>query len=153
MVDGIKWYLSFYPNGSKIARAGFPNVYLQLASLPATNLSVSIRHSQGLNGDYRMRNQRFANVLGIDKTGSGMTMKGTYSTTDLSGLNNLLVVAEIFTLDIYQNGHVIALNPHKNTQTQVLKVHSFGIKQFDWELEDMIMDCVKDTETGQMKYE
>ena len=63
IVGGIKWYLTFYPNGSKIARAGYPNVYLHLAALPEIDMKVNIRHSQGLNGDYKMRDAQFVTVF------------------------------------------------------------------------------------------
>ena len=40
----VKWYITFYPNGSKIERAGFPNVYLHIASLPSMDFTVNIRY-------------------------------------------------------------------------------------------------------------
>ena len=149
-VGGIKWYMTFYPNGSKIARAGYPNVYLHLAALPDTNISVNIRHSQGLNGDYKMRDAKFVTVFDIDRSSWGLIEESTYSTKDLSELNNFLCVAEIVMLDIYQNDEVIELN-EKDKNMGNMK--DLGIKQFEWKLDDVIMGCIRNGNMKGMKCE
>ena len=156
IVGGIKWYLTFYPNGSKIARAGYPNVYLHLAALPDTNIAANIRHSQGLNGDYKMRDAKFVTVFDIDRSSWGLIEESTYNTKDLYEFSNFLCVAELIMLDIYKNDKVIELkdkfeNKQEQQHIQILK--DLEIKMFEWELDDVIMECIKNGNLKEMKCE
>ena len=127
--NGIKWFMTFYANGSKMERKGCPNVYLHLAALPRCDIKINIRHSQGLNGDTLMRDARFYTVFDLDRSSWGLIEKSTYSTKDLMHLKSFLCVAEVTILDVYQQDDRVPLSQFE----QNAKNECFPLKRSDYE--------------------
>eukprot|EP01083_Nonionella_stella_P089036 248407_1 len=145
-IGGIKWYLTFYPNGSKIKRASYCNVYLHLAAVPRTSMKVSIRHSQGLQGDVQMRDARFMTVFDYDKDSWGLIERSTYTTIDLVKLNNFLCVAEIVMLDIYDNDEVFEWNDGVN-RDEIQIEDKLRVLEYEWRLDELMIGDMKKDES------
>ena len=87
---GLKWAISFYPNGSRITRGNQPNFFLYLASVPSVDCEVHIRMSSFF-GEYIDEN---VIRYDINSEGNGHTVRcGTVE--DLRKLNRFCFMKRI----------------------------------------------------------
>jgi len=143
-VHGVKWYMTFYPNGSKIERAGFPNVYLHIASLPTIDFVVNVRHSQGLQGDVHMRSAMFITMFDFERSSWGLIEQSTYTTDDMHNLNRFLCVAEMVMLDKLRGDELMEMG-----DDPTITMHEpVAEAVFEWNLSKMLLDKGLDIEMG-----
>eukprot|EP01084_Bolivina_argentea_P190032 326689_1 len=91
---GLKWYLTFCPNGSRITRKGKANVYLHLASVPIADVTIWIK-------------QRLSFFNNVDESilkhcgnSDGWGMDSSVKTKELMNMNRFSFGVEITLIDV-----------------------------------------------------
>eukprot|EP01083_Nonionella_stella_P122252 367725_1 len=125
---GLQWYLTFYPNGSKIKRKGQANVYLHLASVPSSDFSVWIK--QRISFHRRVEEL----ILKHSHTTDGHGLSQFVKHEDVVKSNGLCCYVEITLIDILKKDKIITdafMKRHRSIGTGETR-QTNSLCHFDW---------------------
>eukprot|EP01084_Bolivina_argentea_P243838 408669_1 len=99
----FKWYIGFWPNGSRESRAGHINLYLNCTSFESLTLSIVVRYTLTLSN---IQTNTFYHAFTCDANCWGR-VKWMPQTTNINCLNIFDFNVNIELIDVYDNGEVI----------------------------------------------